>query len=150
MAEQQAQFPLQLIQVVFTKCHVEAIQTHDPNANPGQTRNAAQNVIKIEKVEGKTHEYVFIMHTKFNPERDAFDPYFVDIECFAVFSVVPDLSEEETHKALTITGHSVVYGAIRESISWITARQPFGPLALGLSILIPKPKEASSDITESK
>jgi hypothetical protein len=32
----------------------------------------------------------------------------------------------------------VVYGAIREAVLWLTGRQPYGPLSLGLSVLKPQ------------
>ncbi|MFZ3160606.1 MAG: hypothetical protein WBI05_11840 [Rhodoferax sp.] len=37
------------------------------------------------------------------------------------------------------TAHNVLYGAIREAVSWLTARQPYGAVMLGLSVLQPAP-----------
>jgi preprotein translocase subunit SecB len=75
------------------------------------------------------------MKTVLNPDADPADPYSITMECIGVFRIDPALPEAEAKRGLLITAHSVLYGAIREAISWITARQPYGPLALGLSIL---------------
>lgn len=45
------------------------------------------------------------------------------------------------HVTPFITAHSVLYGAIREAVSWITGRHPYGQISLGLSILSSPPEE---------
>lgn len=60
----------------------------------------------------------------------------VDMACMAIFKVLNlELPEEELHKALTITGHSIAYGAIRESVLWLSSRSIYGPFTLGISVL---------------
>jgi len=78
------------------------------------------------------------MHTLLNQDGDPAAPYIIDMECIGMFIVDESLAAEEAARGVTITAHSVLYGAIREAVSWITGRQPYGQLMLGLSILRPK------------
>jgi hypothetical protein len=63
------------------------------------------------------------------------------MECVGMFIVDETLPPEEAVRGVTITAHSVLYGAIREAVSWITGRQPYGQLMLGLSVLRPKTQD---------
>lgn len=99
-----------------------------PDASP-------ENHIEVQKIDGEEHRYVGIMRTIINPdERDSF-PYHIEMECVGTFSTDDSLSEEDANRGVLITAHSVLYGAIRESIAWLTGRQPNGQLMVGLSIL---------------
>jgi hypothetical protein len=130
-------FPLQLKNVLFTRIHIEAIPEHaqvgllDPNK--AGLKYLPDNNIHVD-VSPEHKDVVVQMSTLLNPERDPVDPYFVDIECIAQFSY-SDIDENEARQGATITGHNVVYGAIRETVAWITGRQPYGSIMLGLSIL---------------
>jgi preprotein translocase subunit SecB len=131
-------FPLTLQGVVFVKSHVEAIPNHEPGGAPGVIATPPINQLSVAKVPESEHVYSITMHTLFNPERDPASPYMIEMECMAAFTVDEKMTEEEAKRGVTITGHNVVYGAIREAICWLTARQPYGPLMLGLSVLTPK------------
>jgi hypothetical protein len=130
-------YPLELKHVYFTRSIVIAVSGHVPAVNE-IPKISPENSINVQKIEGKNNEYVVSMKVLMNQDMLPIAPYFIDMECVALFTVEESLSEEEKVKRVTITGHSVVYGAIRESILWITGRQPFGPLSLGLSILTPQ------------
>jgi hypothetical protein len=71
------------------------------------------------------------------------------MECVAFFNVDDTLNEEEAKRGVTITGNSVLYGAIRESVAWLTGRQPYGGLLLGLTVLKPA-KVAVSQVESDK
>lgn len=73
------------------------------------------------------------MSSKYNINGDSAYPYIIDMECIGFFSVDSKLSKDEAMRGVMITAHGVLYGAIREAVAWITGRQPFGPLMLGLS-----------------
>ncbi|MNR26436.1 hypothetical protein D3C85_1436470 [compost metagenome] len=70
-----------------------------------------------------------------NASLDAALPYSIDMECVAQLTTDGTLTEDEAKRGVYITAHSVLYGAIREAVLWITSRQPYGPLQLGLSVL---------------
>ena len=77
------------------------------------------------------------MQTKINLEQEVAYPYSIDIECVGIFVVDDTLVEDEAYRAVMITAHSVLYGAIRETVAWITGRHPYGPFVLGLSVIQP-------------
>lgn len=147
MAKLTARESIQLKQVFFTRMEVLSIPEHNVEGKSG-LKYGAQNNIKVEFIE-EEKIYVCAMRTILNPEKDPADPYFIDMECLVTFEVHPDLSKEEAVKAVTITGHTVAYGAIREAITWMTGRNPYGPLALGLSWLTPPPKNETTADTVS-
>jgi len=135
-------FPVDLKQVYFTRSIVVALPAHVPK-DKLSVNFSPVNTINVQYVEGSDNDYVFVMQTVMNADKDPSDPYMIDMECVALLHVNPDLSKDEAMKAVTITGHSVVYGAIREAISWITGRNPYGPISLGLSILKPQEPKAT-------
>lgn len=141
-----ADHPITLRNVVFTRVVVEAIAEHAtvPQEKHGQIQ--PKNSIGVNQVDGEPTARVVTMSTIINAERDSSVPYRIEVECVGVFDVDPKLDEPGAIRAATITGHSVLYGAIRETVAWLTARQPFGPLALGLSILRdgPPPEESKA------
>lgn len=136
--------PIQLEQVMFTRSIVIANPEHQPSEVP-QMNPAPENALNMIPVEGQEGRYQVNMSSKFNIKGDPAYPYIIDMECIGVFLVDTKLSKEETVRAVMITAHGVLYGAIREAVQWITGRQPFGQIMLGLSILRPtqqeKPKE---------
>ncbi len=83
------------------------------------------------------------MRSVINQEASPDSPYSIDMECVAQLDTDGSLSAEEELQGVTINAHSVCYGAIRETVAWLTARQPFGPLLLGLSVLRPGPAAAA-------
>lgn len=136
-------FPLNLETVVFVKSHVEAIPDHEPSERLVSV--SPENKLHVAKVPDQERLYSITMKTVINPDRDPKSPYAIEMECMAAFEVAPDTSEQDAIRGVTITGHSVVYGAIREAVAWLTARQPYGPLVLGLSILTPQAAPNNSD-----
>ena len=130
-----APFPVQLEAVVFTKVSVVAVPEHEPNGEA--LAIAPQNRIEVTPDDQRPNMFVVSMTTIMNPESSKEAPYNIDVNCTAVLRVAESLDANEARKAATITGHSVVYGAIRECVTWLTARQPYGPLVLGLSVLQP-------------
>ena len=125
--------PISLQEVFFVRSVVVAIRGH----TPGEVRLSATpiNNIEVSVEDEKSRKYNASMRTVVNPNSEATSPYFIDMECVARLTADETLSPEEALRGVTITAHSVLYGAIRESVSWLTARQPYGALMLGLSVL---------------
>jgi preprotein translocase subunit SecB len=127
-------YPIELKSVFFVKSIVVAIPTYSNNNN--ETLGIGPvNHIDVSLAAEETNEYAVAMKTLFNEESSSLAPYMIDMECIALFKVDSQVNRDEIIRRLTITGHSVLYGAIREAVSWITSRQPNGPLNLGLSVL---------------
>lgn len=130
----ESKHPIQLEQVLFTRSIVIAVRDHKPG-NKAQLGIGPENTINLIPVDGQDNRYQVSIGTKFNINGDLAYPYIVDMECIGVFSVDSKLPKDEAVRGVTITAHGVLYGAIREAVAWITGRQPFGPLMLGLSVL---------------
>jgi preprotein translocase subunit SecB len=126
--------PIQLEQVLFTRSIVISVNDHKPSAT-AQINPGPENAINLTPIDGQVNRYQVSMSSKFNINGDSAYPYIIDMECIGFFSVDSKLSKDEAMRGVMITAHGVLYGAIREAVAWITGRQPFGPLMLGLSVL---------------
>lgn len=142
--------PISLVRVIFTRSVIVSIPEHKPveekAAQLGDVKTIAgpANKIDVVQVTDMPSLYQATMRTLLNQDGDPTAPYIVDMECVGFFKVDGSLETVEAIRAVTITAHSVLYGAIREAVTWITGRHAFGPLVLGLSILQPPPPKASA------
>jgi len=127
-------FPITLERVVFTRTVVVAMPDHRASGSGTVTSTPANSIEVVPMPEGQ-RRYMVRMQTRVNLESDPIDPYLIDMECIGFFLADDTLSDEDAIRGVTITGHSVLLGAIRESVAWITGRHPHGPLILGLSVL---------------
>ncbi|WP_428828023.1 hypothetical protein ACLIKD_08865 [Azonexus sp. IMCC34842] len=132
--------PIGLERVLFTRSVVIAVPDHVPNGDAA-SGIAPENAIDINQMKDEPGKYQAVMRSKLNSGGDPSFPYIIDMECIAVLFANDSLSQEEAARGVLITAHSVLYGAIREAVAWITGRQPFGQLMLGLSVLPTKPPE---------
>lgn len=128
--------PIVLDRVFFTRSIVIAIPEH--KSDDRTLSIAPENKIDVAAIEEEPGSYIATMHTLLNQGGDPGAPYIIDMECVGMFIVDKALSQEEAIRGVTITAHSVLYGAIREAVAWISGRQPYGQLMLGLSVLRPK------------
>jgi hypothetical protein len=130
--------PITLERIWFTKSLVEAIPEyvpHDGFVPP------PHNELDVRKDASREGGYVALMRTVINPDKEKSGPYSIEMICMAALTVEGSLDEAEANRGVTITAHSVLYGAVREAIAWTTGRQPYGQLSLGLSVLRGKPKD---------
>ncbi len=118
---------------MFTRSIVIAIPNH--KSGDAQLNLGPVNAINVAPVDGQEGRYQASMTSKFNIDGEVAYPYTIDMECIGFFLVDAKLSKEEALRGVTITAHTVLYGAIREAVAWITGRQPFGQIMLGLSVL---------------
>ena len=133
-------YPIELKQVIFTNVCVLAIPDHQPATEFRKSKASLSNNINIELLNEELKEYAVSMTSQFNLAKDPMEPYAIDVSCIGIFQVVdPEMSAEEAIKAISMTGHSVVYGAIRETVAWITSRSIFGLFTFGISVLKPQP-----------
>ncbi|MCB1955762.1 MAG: hypothetical protein KDG55_08795 [Rhodocyclaceae bacterium] len=129
----------------FTRSIVVAVPEYEPPE--GKVEITPRNEINVKAINPERSVFMVTMKTSFNDEMDTRAPYMADMECVGFFNVdraeVP--SVEEAVRGVTVTSHAVLYGAIREAIGWISGRQPYGPLTLGLSILAPNTEVSRDD-----
>ena len=141
MSEQKPH-PISLGQLFFTRSMVIAVPEHV--GKPGAVTQGPENTITLNKVEGAGRNYLGTMRTVMNLSADKAYPYSIDMECVVQLTADDTLSDDEAYRGAFITAHSVLYGAIREAVAWITGRQVYGPLMLGLSVLRPLQKKEAS------
>ena len=128
-------YPIELKEVVFTKASVIAIPGHQLSTDgPAIT---PENSIAVTPDPEQKHHFIVTMRTVINKEQSQSCPYSIEMECIGAFRTNGSLSLEEELRGVAINGHSVCYGAIREAVSWMTSRQPYGQFSLGLSVLTP-------------
>lgn len=135
-----AHHPISLEHTYFTKVFVEAIPTFQQAAEGAPASHIPENNLEIRVLTESPKRFMAIMTTKFNLNKESTSPYSIEMQCVGVFSADDTIEMPEAMRGVNITAHSVLYGAIRECISWITGRQPHGHLQIGLSILQTKPK----------
>jgi hypothetical protein len=133
-------FPLRLQTVTFTKLNFEVMFDFDPEKHPEMEVRPINNV-GVQEAPDQRNYLLAQMNTLINPEKTAEEPYHIEAICLAVFEYPPNMPLEEAKRAVLITGHNVCYGAIRETVSWLTGRLPYGPVQLGLSVLNPPPRQ---------
>lgn len=129
-----ADFPLKLHKTIFTKMNFEAISdfTHSENS---LIELMPINKLSVNDSPEDPRILLVQMNTVVNPDKAKQSPYFIELICLAVFEYPESMNADEARRAVTITGHHVCYGAIRECVSWMTGRLPYGSVNLGLSIL---------------
>ena len=144
---QEKPHPIQLERVMFIRCSVVAIPSHAPG--PDATTAPPTNQINVVRADdSEARRYVATMRTTVNPNAEVTSPYSIDMECVGFLTADETLDDAEAKRGVTITAHSVLYGAIREAVAWITGRQPYGQLMLGLSVLKPANNPPASDRLE--
>lgn len=132
--------PISLQTIVFTRSVVLAMPGHKPK--DGQLAIEPENKIDVSPIPDQKGGWSATMRSVWNPSQDNSLPYSIDMECMALLRADESLAEADAARGVTITAHSVLYGAIREAVAWLTGRQPYGPLMLGLSVLQTAPKQA--------
>ncbi|WP_426148772.1 hypothetical protein [Polaromonas sp. DSR2-3-2] len=125
--------PITLDSLIFTKCLVESVPDYEPNGPISPSHPV--NDITVNKVPGEVGGWVASMTSVCNANRGSDAPYHFDMQCMGIFHTDDTLTDEEAIRGVTITAHSVMYGAIRETVAWLTGRQVYGSMVLGLSVL---------------
>lgn len=130
---QGVQYPIKLDALMFVKTSVISVPHHKPAEKALEFK--PENSLNVAPVEGSPNHFNAAMKTTMNLAMDPACPYAIDMECIGVLSTNGTLSAEDELRGVKINAHSTLYGAIRESVAWITGRHPYGPLLLGLSLL---------------
>lgn len=148
MSEAKAdQHPITLQKLFFTRSIVTAVPDHEPT---GALLEGSDNTFACNAIKDRPGYYNATMQAIMNRAGDKAQPYVIDMQCIGEFFADETLDEPTALRGVYITAHSVLYGAIREAVSWITARQPYGPVLLGLSILrSPTPPEGQKPLPDA-
>lgn len=132
-----------LVQLFFVRSVVVSIPDHRPEIAEDVS---PENVIDVRRDDTDSKLFVCSMRSTTNPERKPSAPYMIDMEAVCSLKQIDDSMDEALAlRGATITAHSVLYGAIREATSWLTSRQPWGQVQLGLSVLSTKQPSPPAD-----
>lgn len=124
--------PITLQKLFFTRSIVTAVPDHQPSS---KLLEGTDNTFSCNPIKDRPGYYNASMQSVMNRAGDKSHPYVIDMQCIGEFFADETLDASTALRGVYITAHSVLYGAIREAVNWITARQPYGPLLLGLSVL---------------
>lgn len=83
-------------------------------------------------------------------EPDKVSPYMLNIKAVGMFDINSRAAEEDRERIIYENGAALVYGAIREMVSTLTARGFFGPLMLPTATFIGTFKEHQEKIEVAK
>lgn len=134
--------PITVDRYFFTRFCVES--------NPALAQSENQRVVasvdsklQINMVPNSPGIYVAEQQVKIDANSDTSIPYSIDVECIGFFKVEDQsLGEEERKRGVTILAHTVLYASVRDAVLAATARQPWGPFSIGISVL--KSQEAGT------
>ena len=120
--------PLQLETCFFTEIRVIS----DPEANEDDINrvNIAVHTEASKRDEGAPRQWFVVVGVKITPKADAKPGYVGEVEGVGMFHVHASWPDNQIERLVAINGASVVYGAIRELISNLTARGPWDMLIL--------------------
>ncbi|MEM5536548.1 hypothetical protein WNY58_09110 [Neptuniibacter pectenicola] len=150
MAANMAFSPLQMKQLLFTKIEVEAYEYPDGAEVPwaptfdfeGVTINTEVMTATQEGQEEDPRNFLVMVKVAIpnSTESDKPAPYTVDIHAQAWFELAPEFEKEKRESIVAVNGSSMIVGAIRETLTQLTARSLFGPLTLPSLRFLPEQK----------
>lgn len=131
--------PLQLDHYHFTgisilsrpDINVEAAESEGlpyPQISP----NDIKTVVSLGEPEGENdpHQFVVLLHISCDPVADSPFPYVFAVSLEGVFTIKHDGPLDERKKLVVCNGASMLFGAAREALLSLSARQKYGPILL--------------------
>lgn len=131
--------PLQLDHYHFTgisilsraDISVEAAEqqsTPYPKISPADIKT----VVSLGEPEGEEdpHQFVVLLNVSCDPATDSTFPYVFAVGLEGVFTIKHDGPLDERKKLVVCNGASMLFGAARETLLTLSARQKYGPMLL--------------------
>jgi preprotein translocase subunit SecB len=139
--------PIQLLQVMFTKVHVELDKRHAPEDPPnpftaiftfdGVTISTAFGIAEIDPDHERGSMFLVTLRVVVanaqagNSSERAFCPYLIDVEARGVVVVLKGAERFAPPADLAaVNGASLLWSAVREQVLSITSRMAAGPVTL--------------------
>lgn len=119
--------PIQLSQAVFTDVRITAQQ--DAYVAPDSVFNT-QVEFGAKPISDDQLAWNVVVRVHIKQANDKKPTYLGTVECVGLFQVHPQLPKENVEKFVFVNGTSILYGAVRELISTITARGPWPSITL--------------------
>ena len=119
--------PLTLMAIRFTEVNIAS--TPDGDDSDVDKVDVEIELEPFHPPENK-REWCVPLTVEFKPKDGTKAPYSGELEAFGFFSVSENWKENEIEKLVYINGGGIVYAAIREMLTNVTARGFFAPLIL--------------------
>lgn len=130
--------PLQLERYHFREIHWESAESAKP-----ETEASLATRLNCGRNKQNPRKWRVELAVRFGNEADATPtPYRGSVTVEAFFAVHPDYPEDKIAPLIEVTAASIVYGVIRECISNLTARGPYGMYILPSVSFVQKPAPA--------
>ena len=126
--------PLTLHSIDFMRVHVEPALNHGDSPSPAASYNFEGATLGWSFEHGVVPEqrqwWVAVGFATDVEESDRPCPYKIDMQALGVVSVSDAIEPDKQERLAVEYGAALVYGAIREMVTTITARSLLGPLML--------------------
>jgi len=132
---------MRLENIFFPHQEVRAIPTHNIEGERDGSRVTFTNVLSA--IQGREDAFGIEITMKLDEEKSKNPPYLFTISVFGVFVAENnvDVIKPELKAQMEIAATQIVVGAIRERLSSITSRAPWGAFTLGVVPLAPQQQE---------
>jgi preprotein translocase subunit SecB len=139
--------PLQLSRLVFTKVHVDSsTPTIEGNSEIMTSATLGANLDN----KNDRHSLLKLL-VRFGPAEGKPNVYSGELEVVGEFLVAPEYPLEKAPLLAFVNGASILYGAVREMVTNITARSPLGiPLVLSSMSFTDVAEKALADIKKQR
>lgn len=142
-----SQCPLLLDRYFFVKTALEAQVKGDLEAI-----NTIETKTEVSKAEGKPGEYLVSLTVRLVPTEDNTPCYLGEFVAVGFFQVHPDYPRDKCDRLAAVNGAAILYAAVREMVSNLSARGPWPMLTLAAMNFTQtsEPKSRKSEETEEQ
>jgi preprotein translocase subunit SecB len=123
------EYPLRLERYFFTEQQVTANPRYVNDQNDQAVLEYTYH-LNTDKLNGSSHLYGITIKISINQEQSKNPPYFFTLAAFGIVEITEDLDETTIQKLVDFSGGQLLIGVIRERLSDMTSRGPWGPLFL--------------------
>lgn len=114
--------PLQLNRIVFTRIHIDTLV----ETPPAESRLATKAALHVRIRTAAPRRFEVKLDVQFGPEEGAVGVYSGNVIGVGEFELSPNFKADNAEKLAIVNGASIVFGAIRELVTNLTARSPLG------------------------
>lgn len=132
--------PVQTRSILFRRVNIVPVLDGDERPKPGLRASSFKWVdVNFDILTGigvrddqraNPLEFFVSLQLKVNNEKGTECPYSFDVEAVALLELNEDLPPARREELAEVDGLAIVYGALRELVTTLTARMEYGPLVL--------------------
>ncbi|ATX80652.1 hypothetical protein Ga0123461_2247 [Mariprofundus aestuarium] len=132
---------MKLENIFFPHQEVRALPTHDMEGNRHGSRVTLTNTLSA--MQGREDAFGIEVTLSLDEDNSENPPYIFTISAFGIFVTDKNVSEveQELKAQMELAATQIVVGSIRERLSSITSRAPWGAFTLGIIPLVAQQQE---------